>query len=37
VGADRRARRQRNLATTANTYSHVLADERELDYGALQK
>jgi integrase len=23
---------QRNLAVTANTYSHVLADERELDY-----
>jgi hypothetical protein len=28
---------QRNLAKTANTYSHVLADERELDYGSLQK
>ncbi len=26
---------QRNLAVTANTYSHVLLDERELDYGAL--
>jgi integrase len=26
---------QRNLAVTANTYSHVLADERELDYPAL--
>jgi integrase len=23
---------QRNLAVTANTYSHVLADETELDY-----
>jgi integrase len=23
---------QRNLAVTANTYSHVLTDERELDY-----
>jgi integrase len=23
---------QRNLAVTANTYTHVLADERELDY-----
>jgi integrase len=23
---------QRNLAVTANTYSHVLADEAELDY-----
>lgn len=23
---------QRNLAITGNTYSHVLADERELDY-----
>ena len=22
---------QRNLAVTANTYTHVLADERELD------
>ena len=27
---------QRNLATTANTYSHVLTDERELDYSSLQ-
>ena len=26
---------QRNLATTANTYSHVLADEAELDYAEL--
>jgi integrase len=26
---------QRNLAVTANTYSHVLADERELDYVAV--
>lgn len=26
---------QRNLAVTANTYSHVLTDERELDYSAL--
>jgi integrase len=26
---------QRNLAVTANTYSHVLTDERELDYPAL--
>lgn len=26
---------QRNLATTANTYSHVLTDETELDYAAL--
>jgi integrase len=26
---------QRNLAVTANTYSHVLADETELDYDAL--
>ncbi len=26
---------QRNLAVTANTYSHVLADERELDYAEL--
>ena len=26
---------QRNLAVTANTYSHVLADEVELDYGGL--
>jgi hypothetical protein len=37
VGADRRHVGQRNLAKTANTYSHVLADERELDYGSLQK
>ncbi len=27
---------QRNLATTANTYSHVLTDERELDYSSIQ-
>jgi integrase len=26
---------QRNLAVTANTYSHVLADEAELDYGGM--
>jgi integrase len=26
---------QRNLAVTANTYTHVLADETELDYVAL--
>ncbi|HZD88092.1 MAG TPA: hypothetical protein VE088_08820 [Gaiellaceae bacterium] len=26
---------QRNLAVTANTYSHVLADEAELDYDEL--
>jgi integrase len=26
---------QRNLAVTANTYSHVLTDEAELDYRAL--
>ena len=26
---------QRNLAVTANTYSHVLADEAELDHQAL--
>jgi integrase len=26
---------QRNLATTANTYSHVLMDEAEVDYAAL--
>jgi integrase len=26
---------QRNLATTANTYSHVLMDEREVDYQEL--
>jgi integrase len=26
---------QRDLAVTANTYTHVLADERELDYGRL--
>ena len=26
---------QRDLAVTANTYTHVLSDERELDYAAL--
>jgi integrase len=26
---------QRNLAVTANTYSHVLTDEDELDYADL--
>lgn len=26
---------QRNLAVTANTYKHVLTDERELDYASL--
>jgi len=26
---------QRNLAVTANTYTHVLADELELEYAAL--
>ena len=26
---------QRNLAVTANTYSHVLVDEREVDYGGM--
>jgi integrase len=26
---------QRNLAVTANTYTHVLADETELDYAKL--
>jgi hypothetical protein len=26
---------QRNLAVTANTYTHVLVDEAELDYQAL--
>ena len=26
---------QRDLAVTANTYSHVLADEAELDYAEL--
>jgi integrase len=26
---------QRNLAVTANTYSHVLSDETELKYAAL--
>jgi hypothetical protein len=35
LGADRRARRPANLAVTANTYSHVLADEAELDYAEL--
>lgn len=26
---------QRNLAVTANTHTHVLADEAELDYAGL--
>jgi integrase len=26
---------QRNLAVTANTHTHVLLDDRELDYGRL--
>jgi hypothetical protein len=26
---------QHNLAVTANTYTHVLVDESEIDYGAL--
>jgi hypothetical protein len=26
---------RRNLAVTANTYSHVLSDETEVDYAAL--
>jgi hypothetical protein len=26
---------QRNLSVTADTYSHVLADEQELDYARL--
>jgi integrase len=26
---------QRNLAVTANTYTHVLVDETEIDYGEL--
>ena len=26
---------QRNLAVTANTYTHVLVDENEIDYAAL--
>jgi hypothetical protein len=26
---------QRNIAVTANTYTHVLADETELDYPRL--
>jgi integrase len=28
---------QRSLAITADTYTHVLADERELDYAELLK
>jgi hypothetical protein len=35
VGAHRRGDGQRSLAVTADTYSHVLADERELDYAEL--
>jgi hypothetical protein len=26
---------QRNLAVTANTYTHVLSDEEEIDYSSL--
>jgi hypothetical protein len=28
---------QRDLAVTANTYSHVLLDETELDYAGLSR
>jgi hypothetical protein len=30
--ADRRGRRHGDLVTTARTYTHVVADEAELDY-----
>jgi hypothetical protein len=32
MGEDREHVGQRNLAVTANTYTHVLVDEAELDY-----
>jgi hypothetical protein len=32
LGGDRQQIGQRNVAVTANTYSHVLGDEAELDY-----
>jgi hypothetical protein len=32
LGGDREQLGQRNLAVTANTYSHVMGDEAELDY-----
>ena len=35
MGEDRRGRWPANLAVTANTYTHVLSDEAELDYAAL--
>jgi hypothetical protein len=28
---------QRNLAVTANTYTHVLVDESEIDYAVLME
>ena len=37
VGADRRVRRAAQPAVTANTYTHVLIDEAELDYAALAR
>lgn len=33
VAIDEESTRQRNLAVTANTYTHVLTDETEIDYG----
>lgn len=35
MGADRPHVGQRNLAVTANTYTHVLVDENEIDYTGL--
>lgn len=28
---------QRNLSVTANTYTHVLSDETEIDYAAVSR
>jgi hypothetical protein len=35
VGAEGERVGQRNLSVTANTYTHVLSDEAELDHEAL--
>jgi hypothetical protein len=35
VGADRQFVGQRDLNVTANTYTHVLMDENELDYAEM--
>lgn len=35
MGTDRRPRRPRSLSVTADTYTHVLLDDRELDHALL--